>query len=636
MCGITGIINFNKKPVDKAILGKMNKTLSHRGPDDEGYWIDRNIGLGHRRLSIIDLTKAGHQPMFYDNKNLTIVFNGEIYNYLEIRDELIKKGYRFKSQSDTEVILAAYKEWGEDCLNKFNGMWAFAIYDKKRKLVFCARDRVGVKPFYYYFDKHKFLFASEIKAILKHPEVNAKPNDKIVWDFAVCGLVDHDEETFFSGIKELRPGHYLILKNNKLIIEKYWDLDTKAVTIYKNDKECAEKFRELFIDSVKLRLRSDVPIGTCLSGGLDSSAIVCIVNKFLKENGIEQIGQWQKTFSSVYDDKKFPGCDEQPFIREVIKKTKAKSHYVFPSGEKLVKEIPKIIWHHDYPFTSTSIYAQWNVFRLAKQNHIKVMLDGQGADEQLAGYHPFFGIYFGQLLREYRLGRLFYETYQYSKKHNNSVYRVLRDLFINLGQKGVFGGFFSRFIKNQWSEYDLFSSGWRNKYQPPAMIQPTDNVFKNALHSGFKLGLVQLLRYEDRDSMAFSIESRVPFLDYRLVEFIYSLSDNQKIRQGQTKWVMRQGLKGILPEKIRTRQDKIGFATPEEIWMKQGLGEEMKKVFSSDKFNSRGFYQKGLVSEKFEDYLQGKHTNFQLFWRLYCLEIWFRVFIDKIPMTKHQ
>ncbi|KKQ18755.1 MAG: Asparagine synthetase [Berkelbacteria bacterium GW2011_GWA1_36_9] len=629
MCGICGTINLDKKPVEKKVLQKMADALIHRGPDDEGFFVEKNIGLGHRRLSIIDLSKAGHQPMFYNNQNLVIVFNGEIYNYIEIHKELVKKGYKFKSKTDTEVILASYHEWGERCLQKFNGMWAFVIYDKKKKLIFAARDRLGVKPFYYYFDQDKFLFASEIKAILVHPEIKAQENEQIVWDYLICGLVDHGEETFFKGIKELRAGHYLVLRKKKIEIRKYWDLDPEAKTTFKKDSEYAEKFRELFADSVKLRLRSDVPIGTCLSGGLDSSAIVCVVNNFLKnQNKIEQIGLWQKTFSSVYDKKKYSGCDERQFINEVIRKTKVKSHLVFPDGKKLVREIEKVIYHQDYPFSSTSIYAQWNVFRLAKQNSVKVILDGQGADEQLAGYHPFFGIYFCQLLRDYRLGRLFYETYKYSKNHNNSVFKVLKDLFVNLGQKGVFGGFFSRFIKNQWSEYDLFLPEWRNKYQPPAMIQPTDNVFKNALHSGFKMGLVSLLRYEDRDSMAFSIESRVPFLDYRLIEFIYSLPDNQKINQGQTKWVMRQALKGILPEKIRNRQDKIGFATPEQIWMKNELGEEMKKVFASKRFNNRGYFEPGKTLEYFENYLKGDNTNYPLFWRLYCLEIWFRVFID--------
>lgn len=632
MCGITGIINLDKRRINQKILLDMNQALKHRGPDDEGYWLDphaKNIGLGHRRLSILDLSPLGHQPMFYDHKNLVIVFNGEIYNYIEIRKVLSNLGYKFRSQSDTEVILAAYQEWGTDCLEKFNGMWAFALYDRRKNILFAARDRMGVKPFYYHLDRQKFLFASEIKAILKHPEITPQANDKIVWDFLVCGLVDHSEDTFFAGVKELRPGYYLLFKNRKLSIKKFWDLNPQAKTILTKNQDYAEKFREIFIDAVRLRLRSDVPIGTCLSGGLDSSSIVCVVNNFLKQEGkINQLGQWQKTFSSVYDDKKNPNCDERRFIREVVKKTQVKSHLVFPSGKKLVQEIKNVIYHQDYPFSSTSIYAQWNVFRLAKQHKVKVMLDGQGADEQLAGYHPFFGIYWGQLMRNFQTWALVCETYNYSRYHQSPFYKVLKDLFIDLARKGIVGDFLARFIKNQWPEYDLFLNSWRNKYQSPPMIQPTDNVFKNALHSGFKIGLVSLLRYEDRDSMAFSIESRVPFLDYRLVEYVYSLPDEQKIRNGQTKWVMRQALKGILPEKIRNRQDKIGFATPEEIWMREKLGEEMKKVFQSEKFHSRGYFEPGKTLEMFEKYLKGEINNFQLFWRLYCLEIWFRVFID--------
>ena len=635
MCGISGIINLDKKPVDKKILIKMTRTLVHRGPDDEGYFIDQNVGLGHRRLAIIDLSSLGHQPMFYDNRNLAIVYNGEIYNYLEIRRELEKEGYKFNSQSDTEVILAAYKKWSFDCQQKFNGMWAFVLYDKRKKLIFASRDRMGVKPFYYLKDKQKFLFASEIKAILVHPAVKAKPNDKIIWDFLVCGLVDHTENTFFESVKALRPGHYLIIQNAKIPanagmqIQKYWDLNPNAKTAYKDEKDYAAKFQELFIDSVKLRLRSDVPIGTCLSGGLDSSAIVCVVNQFLKEEGkFRQIGNWQKTFSSVYDDKKYPNCDEKKFIQEVIKKTKAKSHYIFPSAENIIREIQKVIYHQDYPFTSTSIYAQWNVFRLAQKHRVKVMLDGQGSDELLAGYLPFFGIYWTELLRSLRFGRLSYEAYYYSRNHAKSLTAVLKELVIDITRKEILVGFWGRMIKKQWLEYDIFSSSWRNKYSSPPMLEPTDNVFKNALYSGLKLGLASLLRYEDRDSMAFSIEARVPFLDYRLVEFLWAIPDNQKIHKGETKWVMRQALKGILPEKIRKRQDKIGFATPEEIWMKAELGREMKKVFVSASFNQRGYFQPGKTTEMFEKYLSGQVKNHQLFWRLYCLEMWFRVFID--------
>ena len=635
MCGITGIINSDKKPVDKGVLLKMNQKLVHRGPDDEGLWIDpkkKNVGLAQRRLSILDLSPLGHQPMFYDNKNLVIVYNGEIYNYLEIREELKDLGYKFSSQTDTEVILAAYKEWGPAALQKFNGMWAFVLYDRRNNLIFAARDRIGVKPLYYLYDKKKFLFASEIKAILKHPEVKARPNDRIVWDYLVSGLVDHTEETFFKGVKELRSGHYLVLRKKKLEIRKYWDLDPTRKSEKLNDRELQNKFRELFFDSVKLRLRSDVPIGTCLSGGLDSSAIVGVVNDFLKkESKITQIGTWQRTFSAAYEAKKFPGCacDEREFINEVVRKTKVKSHLVFPSGKKLVDEIKNVVYHQDYPFGSTSIYAQWNVFRLAKQNGVKVMLDGQGSDELLAGYHPYFGIYFSQLLREFNIPRLIYEVFAYSGKHERSAFDIFKELVKGAASKGILGGFASRFMRNRWPEYELFKPQWRNKYQSRTLYLPTKNVFRDGIHTMLKSSITSLLRYEDRDSMAFGIESRVPFLDYRFVEFVYSLSDNQKIRHGETKWIMREALKGILPEKIRQRQDKIGFATPEEYWMKEELGKEMKKVFASDKFQSRGFFQKGKTSKLFKEYLKGHIKNYQLFWRLYNYEMWMRVFIDK-------
>lgn len=631
MCGICGIINLDQKPVEAKILEAMNDSLSHRGPDDHGSWVKDGIGLAQRRLSILDLSPLGRQPMFYANKNLAIVFNGEIYNYIEVREELRKLGYKFRSETDTEVILAAYREWGTDCLGKFNGMWAFVMYDRRKKLIFAARDRMGVKPFYYLYDKKKFLFASEIKAILTHPEVKALPNEKIVWDYLISGLTDHSEQTFFKCIKELRGGYYLILRKKKLEIRKYWDLDPAKKPGNLSDFELQAKFQELFFDSVRLRLRSDVPIGTCLSGGLDSSAIVCVINDFLKKEGkIVQIGQWQKTFSAAYDDKKYKGCDERKYIDEVIHKTKAKSYLVFPSGKKLVDEIEEVIYHQDYPFCSTSIYAQWNVFRLARQNGVKVMLDGQGSDELMAGYHPYFGIYFSELLKEFNMPRLIYEAMMCKRKHGKKfIAKILKDLFLGLARRGILGAVASRFMQNKWPEYDVFLPEWRNKFKSHTFDRPTGDFLKDASHNHLKYSITSLLRYEDRDSMAFGIESRVPFLDYRLVEFVYSLANNQKIRQGETKWIMRQSLKGVLPNKIRTRQDKIGFATPEEYWMKEELGKEMKKVFASERFQSRGFFQKGKATELFNRYLKGEIKNYQLFWRLYNYEMWMRVFIDK-------
>lgn len=632
MCGITGIINLDKKAVDRMVLSNMTTALEHRGPDDEGFFIGpketKNIGLGHRRLSILDLSYAGHQPMFYDNNNLVIVFNGEIYNYLEIRQELIAKGYKFKSNSDTEVILASYKEWGTECQSRFNGMWSFAIFDKKKDLIFASRDHLGIKPFYYWLSRDQFAFASEIKAILTLPGFKPKANEKKVWEYLIGGLLDYSEETFFQGVRELRRGHFLILKNKKISIKKYWDIDINNIVNYENEADYAEKFKELMNDSVKLRLRSDVPIGSCLSGGLDSSLIVCIVNDFLKGEGkVDQLGKWQQTFSACYDDKIYKNCDEREYISAVIKKTKAHSHYVFPNGKKLSKEIEKLTYHQDSPFGSTSIYAQYNVFRLASQKKIKVMLDGQGADEMLAGYRGYFNSYFAELFREMKFIKLFSEFYYFNKNHPGELGILLKTLFKG-AIRGYLGSFISKIVRDTLPENEVFSPDFRNRYKYPAIPKVTNDIFRNSLYNQLDYSLSSLLRYEDRDSMAFAIESRVPFLDYRLVEFIFSLPNDQKINYGTTKWVMRQASKGVLPEKIRTRQDKIGFATPEESWIKKDLKDEMKKVFASESFKNRGFYDSKKTLEKFEEYLSGKITNYQLFWRLYNLEVWYKIFID--------
>ncbi len=624
MCGICGVINSKNIKVKQPILEKMNNALSHRGPDDKGLMIAKNIGLAHRRLSILDLSSAGHQPMFYDGGNLAIVFNGEIYNYLEIRQELQKSGFKFKSQTDTEVILASYKKWGIEALKKFNGMWAFAIYDKKKNLIFASRDRLGVKPFYYLFEKEKFLFASEIKGILAHPEVKALPNKKIIWDYLVTGFLDHSEATFFQGVKELRGGHYLILNKGKLEIKKYWDLKKEELEI--SDKGAIEKFQSLFFDAVRLRLRSDVPIGTCLSGGLDSSAIVCVINQFLKKEKITEVGQWQKTFSAVYGQN-FPKVDEEMFIREVIRQTKAKSYLVTPSPSKLQKEIKDLIYYQEQPFSTTSIYAQWNVFRLAAAKKIKVMLDGQGADELLAGYTGYFGLYFIDLLKRKKIGLFIKELYLFARNHR-PVWSILKDIFVRGLKAAWLGDFTTRLFQRLNPAYRAFRPEFLHEFKSAPRIMFSRSYFRNALYNSLVMNLSSLLRYEDRNSMAFAIESRVPFLDYRLVEFIFSLASSDKIRNGQTKWIMREALKGVLPEKISTRQDKIGFATPEENWLRNDLKDELLGCFSSKSFGERGYFNQEKINQLYARFLNNKFQDSQLFWRSYCLEMWFQVFID--------
>lgn len=625
MCGIIGIINFDKKRVEQKTLRKMNNALIHRGPDDEGFFVDSNVGLGHRRLSIIDLTEAGHQPMFSQDKSLVIVYNGEIYNYLELKEELVDKGHKFTTKTDTEVILASYKEWGTDCQKKFNGMWAFALYDKNKNLIFISRDRLGVKPLYYYADKEKFIIASEIKGILANPQVKASANDKIIWDYLVTKYVNHTTETFFQGIKELRGGHYLMIRDGKLRIQKYWDLKNEILNGKQDDN--IERFKDLFEDSVKLRLRSDVPIGTCLSGGLDSSAIVCQVNNILKTEKVKQVGDLQKTFSAVYGAN-YKECDEKKYIDIVTQKTKVKPYFIYPSAKKIKTEIKKLIWHQDEPFVTTSIYAQWNVFRLAKEKKVKVMLDGQGADELLAGYTGYFGLYFQELLKSFKIGSLISEVIYFSKKHP-PAFLSLWDIFKNGLQAGWLGGTLTNLFHKVNPVYNIFDKEFLKSKETPKRFSFSTDSFQNALYNSLMMNLSSLLRYEDRNSMTFSIESRVPFLDYRLVELIFSLPANYKIRQGETKWVMRKAFEELLPAKIRNRQDKIGFATPEAEWFKKDLKEEFINCFSSESFAKRKYWQSARVLDLFNKFLQGEFHDSQIFWRLYNLEIWFRVFIDK-------
>ncbi|MBI4712412.1 MAG: asparagine synthase (glutamine-hydrolyzing) [Planctomycetes bacterium] len=413
MCGICGI--YSNEPVDKDVVKRMNDALAHRGPDDEGIYLNQQspfVGLANRRLSIIDLSPAGHQPMSNENQTIWITYNGEIYNYIELRSELQKLGHRFRSDTDTEVIIHAYEEWGEDCLRHFNGMWAFAIWNSKRRRLFCARDHFGIKPFYYFWDGKTFVFASEIKSILTHPAVPRKPDETIIYDYLTTGLIDHSEETFFHQIKQLRPAHYLTINPDRCLeVNKWWDI---AVNHRFNDnslngKDITDRFKNLLEDSVRLRLRSDVPVGTCLSGGLDSSSIVCLANNLIRDNKIikpELIGRHQKTFSACYDD---PRVDERRFIKEVLNQTGAESHLTFPNGQGLWTDLERLIWHQDEPFGSTSIYAQWSVMKLTANNGVKVLLDGQGGDELMAGYGSYQGTFIAQLINAFRITQAYRE-----------------------------------------------------------------------------------------------------------------------------------------------------------------------------------------------------------------------------------
>lgn len=644
MCGILAVLDLDNKGLDVNALERMSHSIKHRGPDDYGYAFfglmeDQKIleskeiirgmdfeefkGLltfGHRRLSIIDLSEAGHQPMCNENRNVWVIYNGEIYNYKELTEELCKRGHIFKSRTDTEVILHAYEEWGTECLSRFNGMWAFAVWDKDRKRLFCARDRFGIKPLYYYLADKKLVLASEIKAILQDPEIKRSPNHNRVYDYLAYGYLDHTEETFFQNLHQLRGGHYLTLEiigdnDFKLDIRPYWDLRPKPFEFNDNFKE---RFYELLEDSIRLHMRSDVAVGTCLSGGIDSSSIVCLAKNFLDSNV-------HKTFSSCFDDKKY---DEREYINKVVEVTNLDPHYIFPKPEDLFQEIEDLVWYQEEPFGSTSIFAQWSVFKLAKLNEVKVILDGQGADELLAGYHPYFGFYLSELARAFRFQEFIKEYRKIRSLYHYSHSWIVGHLIVCLSPLP-----WSRTIRNQFL---LHKNRWLNLHDRSLREIEFQKKFKNIFfdrlyQSLMNLTLPGLLHYEDRNSMAHSIEARVPFLDYRLVEFIFSLPMNQIIRDGTTKVILRETLEGIIPETIRTRLDKMGFVTPEDVWFREVLRDQVLEILDSRSFAERGYFDVEEVKKTFYRHCRGEINLSSTVWRWVNLEMWFRKFMDQRP-----
>lgn len=646
MCGIAGVLCFDGF-TDGGALIEMTRKVLYRGPDGEGFlfcdpdglsinyepdeidkWRNRpfRTGLGHRRLAVLDLSPAGRQPMGTPDNLLWLVHNGEIYNYLELRAELRKKGYRFVTLTDTEVILYAYREWGVDCLKKFNGMWSFALLDLSQRKLFCARDRAGVKPFYYFWNKNRFAFASEIKQLLIIPEAQFAVNTGVLYDYLIYGLQDHSRETFWKGIYSLPGGHYLCLSiddsEQAIKLHSYWEPDLNQRSNQKKE-DFAEKFLELFKDSIKLRLRSDVPVGSCLSGGLDSSGIVCLLKQIKEENAlpVEQL-----TFSSCFEDLRW---DERKYISDVVEKTGARAVYVFPSAQELCGLINKITCHQDGPFGSTSIFAQWKVFEGAHQHGVTVMLDGQGADELLAGYYPYFVSFWWELLKKgqwFKLaGELSWFFYNYSRKTKEIVQGALKSKLFN----ALLSKNFNHNLIN-WANPEFIFAG-KEKSPYGKYLLHRNNFHKDTGKLGVKLyedfritGLPALLHYEDRNSMAFSIEARLPFLDYRLVEFLFTLPSEHKISKGITKVVYRQALRDYLPSSIITRKDKMGFVTPEEIWIKNELRPLMEETFNLVPKGDSYFSKQGLL-KTFDDVVKGRKPFGFLPWRLFHAVYWLQM-----------
>lgn len=551
---------MNPNHVSTERLKRMTDALAHRGPDGEGFWINasNNVGFGHRRLAIIDLSDAGKQPMHYLNR-YSITYNGELYNYIELKEALQQKGYSFRTQTDTEVLLAAYDCWKEQCLQQFDGMFAFAIWDEREQTLFAARDRFGEKPFYYFFDGEQFLFASEMKALWT-AGVPKTINQTILLNYIGLGWVKNPvdlSQTFYENIRCLPQAHYLKLNmrdgHNEIV--QYWDLDKETVST-QTEAAAAEQLLHLLSTSVKRRLRSDVEVGTSLSGGLDSSSIAAMIKQLQTTNHQLQ------TFTAS-----FPGFekDETAYAKEVANYLQLQQQFVTPTAETLFTDIEQLIFHQEEPFQSSSIYAQYKVYELAKQHGIKVILDGQGADETLAGYHKYIHWFLQEKSRESSVVSRELKAFA---EHNISI---------DWGWKNKLAVRFPEIAAVQL-ESKANAALKNNPFINPAFLKAHHNkktIFKPVVHklndllyyNTMQFGLEELLRYADRNSMAHGVEVRLPFLSHELVQFIFSLPSQFKINNGFTKYILRESIKTHLPSAIVYRTDKIGYEPPQQQWM---------------------------------------------------------------------
>jgi asparagine synthase (glutamine-hydrolysing) len=628
MCGIAGVFSKDNSVSIKETVYAMSQAIKHRGPDGEGFLFFNNsiavpvystetptvnkqsssykfnpavslqdysekfsFAFAHRRLSIIDLSEAGHQPMCDSTGENWITFNGEIYNYIEIREELKSKGYVFFTQTDTEVVLAAYAEWEVECLQKFNGMFSFSIYDKKNNQLFCARDRVGVKPFYYINTDNVFAFASEQKALLKSNLISFDINDSQQFDFIVNGNLENSQQSLFKGIYELMPSHYLIynLNNHNCKISKYYSLPTNLVTD-KTDSEIINIIEEKLLQAIKLRLRSDVEIGSCLSGGLDSSIIAGIVN-YLQPNLQMQL------FTAVFPNESF---DETNYANLVSKEVNGKWKTVSPIAADFFNDIETLNYTQDLPIWSTSTYSQYRVMKLASENNIKVVLDGQGADEIFAGYsHHYmalwkesFGIKSFKLMRDSKV----------SISNPNRMFgkQLLKD-FLDLGV--------------DYSDYFIAD---KKQFSKSNSLKLSKSLNEELARDYFGK-LKSFLKCEDRCSMAFGIESRVPFADdIELVNYMFTIDGNKKIQNGVSKYLLREASKKYIPNQIYNRRDKVGFDTPIQKWFLPN-----KKQIIDTISQQLSFVDIAFLGANFETVLK-KRPTFLV--RLFSLAIWKKVY----------
>jgi asparagine synthase (glutamine-hydrolysing) len=666
MCGIAGL-HQREGNVDLGRLRLMSELLRHRGPDDEGvvlvergsgnaltlggpdtpaevlaspipytpgHWLTRagsdgalhpaeaifSTGLVHRRLAILDLSPGGHGPMCDRERRTWITYNGEVYNWIELRAELEALGERFATGCDVEVVLAAYRRWGHACLGRMNGMFAFALYDADRGELFCARDRFGVKPFYYQWDGRCFAFASEPKALVRTQPSLVRPRLEAVYDLVAYDWVDHEVETFFEGTRQLPGGHYLVVSADRFELRRWWSLDPRRRATG-GAAAWEREFERLFTSAVELRLRADVDVGSCLSGGLDSSAVVVTAAE-RRERPIH-------TFTCAYDEG--PAWDERPWVRSVTERTRAISHLVVPDGGDLWRVFERLTEAQDEPTAGPGLYSQWKVMELAHRAGLKVLLDGQGGDETLAGYPRYLAVRLRDLLIDGRLIALARMWGPVTDRlgvgatlsHTLEPWlprRAVESLRRRFGQG-----------KDRVLSPMLRSAGRRFAGRLP--FPPRD--FPGQLQAQLAFDtltrlLPSLLRYEDRNSMAFSIETRLPFLDYRLVEFAFSLPDDQKLDGTASKAILRRGLAHRIPTPVLERRDKKGFETPIEVWLRRGHEAELRRrLLAPGPLHE--WMNADVLRDELDDFRAGRRPIALQVWRWLSLEAWTRRFVLTDP-----
>ncbi|WP_426110065.1 asparagine synthase (glutamine-hydrolyzing) [Massilia sp. PWRC2] len=598
MCGISGIINKNDTAVDPGAIRAITDLVAHRGPDGDGFYFGDCFAFGHRRLAILDVSSAGSQPMAYLQRYV-ITYNGEVYNFVELKTQLARCGYHFDSDSDTEVILAAYDKWGEHCVDHFNGMWSFAIYDVKRHLIFCSRDRFGVKPFYYSDGPAQFVFGSEIKQVLRAGGGTAVANMAMVRDFLVEGLHDHTSATFFQGVHALKAGHNLVYR-----LDDHVSVETRWYSLFMREElpqmgahAATSRFLQELKQSVRYRLRSDVKVGTCLSGGLDSSSIASLSSTlYHASSGLR--------FQAVHARASERAIDESGFARELADSCGIDLAVIEPSAADFTAAVDDVAWCQEEPFAAPSIVMQFFVFKKAREIGCKVMLDGQGGDEVMLGYERYFAAHLKSLARLAALREL------WSIRNHASL--SLRDLLARLAYFSFAPVRIGALRRRYAFVKDRYLADFPNIRALAAATTDVRAMQKLEIES---FQLPHLLRYEDRNSMHHSVEARLPFLDYRLVETCYGIDSRLKIRQGWTKHILRVAMQGLAPATILWRTNKLGFEAPVATWI-ASMRPAMETTIG----------QSQIIKQLCKRDIDLARIDRATFWKLYSIAKWEAVY----------